>query len=338
MTVTKQCSRARSGFFAVLLLVTLIGCAHAGENTSDSKAFGRFAEHMAARYGFDAKQIERLLAQSERQEDILAAIASPAEALPWYRYRSIFLKEPRIRLGVKFWEQHAAVLERASQRYGVPPQVIVAIIGVESRYGRNRGNHRVIDALRTLAFDYPPRSEFFRSELEQYLLLSREEGFDPLQPEGSYAGAMGIPQFISSSYRMYAVDFNHDGHRDLWDQPADAIGSIANYFSEHGWQRGEAVAVPASMSGEASWSGEETPELTTNSSVGELLEHGVRVERTLSAAQPASLIILEDRQGSKYWVGLPNFYVITRYNHSVLYAMAVYQLSQAIDARRGSTR
>ncbi|MDN5850054.1 MAG: lytic murein transglycosylase B, partial [Nitrococcus sp.] len=329
MAVKKRCSRALSGFLAVVLSATLIGSAHADNITSNSKAFERFAEHMAEQYGFDAQQIERLLAQSERQEDILAAIASPAEALPWYRYRSIFLKEPRIRQGVRFWEQYQAVLERASQLYGVPPQIIVAILGVESRYGRNRGNHRVIDALRTLAFDYPPRSEFFRSELEQYLLLSREESFDPLQPEGSYAGAMGIPQFISSSYRMYAVDFNHDGHRDLWDQPADAIGSVANYFSEHGWKRGEAVAVPAGMIGETSGSGEGAPDLTTNSSVAELRKHGVRVERTLSGAQPASLIILEGRQGSEYWVGLPNFYVITRYNHSVLYAMAVYQLSQA---------
>jgi membrane-bound lytic murein transglycosylase B len=322
---------------AVLVSAILISCAHADTNTADTKAFESFAQRMATRHGFDAGKIERLLAQSARQDDILAAIANPAEALPWYRYRPIFLQESRIRQGVLFWEQNQAALERASQQYGVPPQIIVAILGVETRYGSYRGKHRVIDALRTLAFDYPPRGDFFRSELEQYLLLSREEDFDPLQPEGSYAGAMGMPQFISSSYRAYAVDFNGDGHRDLWDQPVDAIGSVANYFSAHGWRRGKAVAVPARVTGE-DWRSKDAPKLEADSSVADLRKHGVTPERPLPAEQPAGLVILEGKEGPEYWVGLPNFYVITRYNHSALYAMAVYQLSQAIDQRRESGR
>ena len=334
MSVEKRFSRTLSAALSVLLSAALISGARADTSTSENGAFERFAGHMAARHGFDAQRIKRLLAQSERQDDILAAIAKPAEALPWHRYRPIFLQPSRIRQGVAFWEQNQAVLERASRQYGVPPQIIVAILGVETRYGSYRGKHRVIDALRTLAFDYPPRGAFFRSELEQYLLLSREEGFDPLRPEGSYAGAMGIPQFISSSYRVYAVDFNRDGHRDLWDQPVDAIGSVANYFKAHGWRRGEAVAVPAEVTDEA-WRSKEPPKLEANSSVAELRKRGVTPKDALPAEQPAGLVILEGEEGSEYWLGLPNFYVITRYNHSALYAMAVYQLSRAIRQRRG---
>ncbi|HET8700766.1 MAG TPA: lytic murein transglycosylase B, partial [Nitrococcus sp.] len=338
----KQYWHRLSGSLFVLVMAILIGCAHADTNAPDTKAFENFAQHMAAQYGFRASAIEHVLAQSKRQDDILTAIAHPAEALPWYRYQPIFLQESRIRQGVIFWKQNQAALERAWQQYGVPPQIIVAILGVETRYGSNRGKYRVIDALRTLAFDYPPRSGFFRRELEQYLLLSREEGFDPLQPEGSYAGAMGMPQFISSSYRAYAVDFNGDGHRDLWDQPADAIGSVANYFKAHGWRRGEAVAVPASVAG-TTWSSndppkDDPPKLEADSSVAALGKRGVIPTHALPSEQPAGLVILEGKQSPEYWIGLPNFYVITRYNHSALYAMAVYQLSEAIKQQWGSAR
>lgn len=337
LPVKKRCLRTlRGSLSALILATTLIGCAHADTNIQDSQAFASFAQRMAARHGFDAGKIERLLAQSARQDDILEAIANPAEALPWYRYRPIFLQESRIRQGVAFWEQNQAALDRASQQYGVPPQIIVAILGVETRYGSYYGKHRVIDALRTLAFDYPPRSGFFRNELEQYLLLSREEGLDPLQPKGSYAGAMGIPQFISSSYRAYAVDFNGDGHRDLWDQPVDAIGSVANYFKAHGWRQGEAVAVPASVPEVRH--DKATPKLKADSSVTELRKQGVIPKRPLPAEQPAGLVILEGKAGPECWIGLPNFYVITRYNHSALYAMAVYQLGQAINQRRESSQ
>ncbi len=337
MPIIKYYPHTLNGFLSLLIWAMLVSIAQAGTNTSDNKAFERFAEQMASRHGFDARKIEHLLAQSARQDDILAAIAKPAEALPWYRYRPIFLQQSRIRQGVTFWEQNRVVLERAAQQYGVPPQIIVAILGVETRYGRYRGKHRVIDALRTLSFDYPPRSEFFRSELEQYLLLSREEGFDPLQPEGSYAGAMGIPQFISSSYRVYAVDFNRDGHRDLWDQPEDAIGSVANYFKAHGWRRDESVAVPASVAAEFQ-DRQAASQLKADSSVAELRKRGVVPKHTLPAKQPAGLVILEEKERPQYWVGLPNFYVITRYNHSALYAMAVYQLSRAISQRYGADR
>src|SRR3569623_882432 len=213
--------------------------------------------------------------------------------------------------------------------YGAPPQIVTAIIGVETRYGTHQGKYRIIDALTTLAFDYPPRAKFFRGELEQYLLLTREEKLDPLDMTGSYAGAFGQAQFIASSYRRYAIDFDGDGHRDLWQNPVDAVGSVANYLKENGWERGGAVAVPATASGDA------LPSLLQDGLKPkrpwkELKKQGVTTQANVSADTPAALIALEQEAGPVYWVGLQTFYVVTRYNRSPLYAMAVYQLSEEI--------
>jgi len=235
--------------------------------------------------------------------------------------------------GVAFWHEHESTLNAVEARYGVPPQIIAGIIGVETRYGNYMGSHRVIDALTTLAFNYPPRAPFFRSELEHYFLLVREEDMDPLQPIGSYAGAMGMPQFISSSYRRFAVDFDNDGRRDLWDSPADIIGSVANYFSEHGWQRNKPVVALATVSGE-SYRAVLTGVLKPKHTLGELRQAGAQVGPTWSDDLEATLMELETSDGVEHWVGLHNFYVITRYNHSPLYAMAVYQLGQEILAAR----
>jgi membrane-bound lytic murein transglycosylase B len=260
-------------------------------------------------------------------------MSKPAEKkLRWFEYRKIFLTQSRIDGGVQFWRQHENDLRDAARDFGVDPQVIVAIIGVETRYGSNTGRHRVLDALSTLAFDYPPRAPFFSGELEQYLMLAREEHIDLLTTTGSYAGAMGYGQFIPSSYRQYAVDYDGDGRRDLWNSPRDIIGSVANYFHEHGWIAGQPVAVPATVK----------PGDNTRS----ILDQGYQPHSTLAAlrkdgispqqAQPddlqAALIQYDQENGPEYWLGFNNFYTITRYNHSPLYAMAVFQLSEEIRA------
>jgi len=209
-----------------------------------------FIAEMVQRHGFERAQLESWFKEAQVRSDIIDAISRPAESKPWYQYRPIFLQPDRIDGGAAFWNEHAKELQRAEEIYGVPPQIVTAILGVETRYGQHQGNYRMMDSLVTLAFNYPPRASFFKSELEQYLLLAREEGADPLAMTGSYAGAMGQAQFISSSFRRYAVDFDGDGKRDLWGNSADAIGSIANYLKENGWERGGAVALPAAVSGE----------------------------------------------------------------------------------------
>ncbi|MEJ2345213.1 MAG: lytic murein transglycosylase B [Gammaproteobacteria bacterium] len=293
-----------------------------------------FIHEMVVKHGFSEAALTHLFDQATLRPDIIRAISSPAEAKPWYEYRPIFLTPSRIAAGVRFWDQHADDLARAEHVYGVPAKIVVAIIGVETRFGTYKGKYRVLDALTTLAFDYPKRSTFFRQELEQFLLLTKEEGVDPLSLNGSYAGAMGGPQFISSSYRHYAVDFDHDGKRDLWNSYADMIGSVANYFHEHGWQAGEPVARRIEVAGnqyKALDNGDLKPQFT----VAQVRRYGVSGATDLPAKQPVAFITLEARNGAEHWLGLHNFYVITRYNHSPLYAMAVYQLANAIEAERG---
>lgn len=291
-----------------------------------------FIVEMVQKHGFELPYLRRLFAETHLKESILEAISRPAEAKPWHEYRPIFIQEARIRDGVKFWERHAETLQRAEQRFGVPAEIIIAIIGVETRYGRNTGRYRVLDALSTLAFEYPPRASFFRAELEQFLLMSREEGLDPLELKGSYAGAMGQPQFIASSYRSYAIDFNGDGRRDLLNDIDDVIGSVANYFKRHGWKSGEAIALRATASG-GSIAEIVARGYKPSTPVRELRAHGVSYGGGLADETPAALLELEAKERNEYWVALHNFYVITRYNHSPLYAMAVYQLAQAIKER-----
>ena len=292
-----------------------------------------FIDEMVAKYDFNSMELANLFAQAKREDSILRAMSRPAEAKPWYQYRPIFLTDTRIQGGVEFWDHNAELLRHAQEVYGVPPEIVTAIIGVETRYGGNTGSYRVLDALTTLAFDYPKRAAFFRSELQHFLLLTREESIDPLSVKGSYAGAMGQGQFISSSYRRYAVDFDGDSTRNLWDSTADAIGSVANYFHVHGWRPGEPVAVPASVSGDKFRALLEL-DLKPTRSIRRLEGYGVQATQPVNEDQLASLIDLEQADGHEYWLGLENFYVITRYNHSPLYAMAVYQLSQEIKAAR----
>lgn len=320
------------GLFAgTLLLASAVPPSHAADPVAE------FITEQVEEHGFERAELERLLGEAEHRQDIIEAITRPAERLPWHRYRPIFLKPERIDGGVAFWAEHETLLERLAAEYGVPAEIMVAIVGVETFYGRHKGRHRVIDALTTLAFDYPPRASFFRSELSHYLLLSREEGWDPLSHTGSYAGAMGMPQFISSSYRHYAVDGDGDGRRDLFTNPADALASVANYFRRHGWRDGGAVALPARLSGEA-WRELVVPELKPRHTVDELIRAGVSVGEPPAPELAARLLVLEGADGDEPWLTLDNFYVITRYNHSPLYAMAVYQLSQAIREQREAGR
>jgi membrane-bound lytic murein transglycosylase B len=289
-----------------------------------------FISTMAARHGFGKQQLESWFGSVRVRDDIIAKITRPAEKTKtWYDYRNIFLDDDRIENGAAFCRDNRTWLVRAEQQYGVPAQIIIAILGVETRYGRITGKDRVLEALATLAFAYPPRADFFRKELEQYLLLTREEGIDPLSLYGSYAGAMGLAQFMPSSYRSYAVDFDGDGHRDLWHNPADAIGSIANYLSRHHWQRSAPVTIPARIQGQT-YRQLLGGNLKPRWDITQLKNYGIFPTAAVDATRKAILLELEDYSGPEYWLGFDNFYVITRYNNSPLYAMAVYHLSWEI--------
>ena len=294
----------------------------------DSKKFG-FVKEMSDKYSYDYPELRQIMAKANYQQKIIDAISRPAEAMPWYRYRRIFLKEDRIREGVEFWRANTDLLRRAENEYGVPPEIIVAIIGVESRYGKHDGGYLVIDALSTLAFGYPKRSSFFRKELEEFLLLVREEEISPLAVKGSYAGAMGKPQFIPSSYRAYAVDFDGDGKRDLMENNSDVIGSVAAYFKSHGWRQSKPVTTRAKGVNEKHKHFIDAG-MKPRIRIDQLRKSGLEFDPSLPANAISSLIRLEGNTGDEYWLGLKNFYTITRYNHSNLYAMAVYQLSQEI--------
>ena len=250
----------------------------------------------------------------------------------WSRYRSKHITGDMLAKGNAFWNRHAATLNQASQKYGVPPEYIVAIIGIETKWGGYMGKHRIVDALATLAFDYPRRADYFSGELEQFLIMSRDERVDPFQPVGSFAGAMGLGQFMPSSYHNYAVDFDGDGHRNLWD-PEDAIGSVANYFNKHGWKSGQQVVARAS-GGSGLPQSMETG-FKTSYSVGSLESQGLRPAVALPQDQRVSLLRLDAAGGYEYWLGFGNFYVISRYNNSTYYSMTVHQLAKSLRARRG---
>ncbi|MBE0469566.1 MAG: lytic murein transglycosylase B [Methyloprofundus sp.] len=292
-------------------------------------AVQQFISKMVDQHQFESDALVKLFQSVEIKANIIEAMTKPAEGTPWHQYRKIFMRDSRIQGGVKFWQRNQTSLELTAQRYGVPEEIIVAIIGVETFYGEHVGGHRVIDALATLAFNYSKRSKFFLSELEQFLLLCREEQINPLEPVGSYAGAMGMPQFMPSSYRHYAADFEGDMQRDIWHNPADAIASVANYFAKHKWQTGQDIAFVVQANGDK-YKQALTPGLSPDITVKQLHNLGVQVPKQVSEQALVKLLNFEQEQGDDLWVGLDNFYVITRYNHSPLYAMAVFQLSVAI--------
>jgi membrane-bound lytic murein transglycosylase B len=291
-----------------------------------------FIRELVERHGFVERELKFLFARARREPAILAAIAPPKDpqARSWLAYRSRFVTEARIAEGAEFWRRNAAALARAATEHGVPEEVIVAIVGVETLYGRQMGTWRVIDALATLAFDYPPRAEFFRGELEQYLLFARESDLDVFSVRGSYAGAIGIPQFMPGSYRRFAVDFDGDGAINLRSSPADAIGSVANFLVKHGWRRGERISLPARVSGEA-WRELLDAGVEPRTSLAEIKRFGVETRSDLALDTPVALVALESPgAATEYRLGLRNFYVLTRYNRSALYASAVFDLAQEI--------
>jgi membrane-bound lytic murein transglycosylase B len=304
----------------------------------DRQDVGKFIDTMVSEYGYDRSVLEATLRGAESQQSILDAISRPAEKTKtWQEYRAIFLTRERILAGAAFWREHQQTLQRISAETGVPCEILVGIIGVESYFGRITGKYRVIDALTTLAFDYPPRSSFFRKELQQYLLLIREENMAPELATGSYAGAMGRPQFMPSSYRAYAVDASTDGKRDIWENWDDVIGSVANYFVAHHWKANEEVVTAARLEKNDKYKPPKnilTPEATVKS----LSRDGVMFTTDLPGTAKTQLIALDGVDGDEYWVAFHNFFVITRYNRSVMYALAVHQLGQeiALEVRGGA--
>ena len=297
-----------------------------------------YIDELVAGHGFHKEWLLDVFEGAEKSDEVIRKISKPAEkALAWHQYRRIFLTEERIDAGVEFWRAHRDALDAARHRYGVPAEMIAAIIGVETFYGRYFGSHRVIDSLATLAFDYPPRSAFFKDELTQFLLLVREESKDPFAPVGSYAGAMGYGQFISSSYRNYAVDFDGDGLRDIWTNETDAIGSVANYFARHGWKGETQPAIRVEIRHDRVLELADVG-LELAHTVGEMRERGAVVPNDVGDAEKAALFTMELAEGKEYWLARHDFYVITRYNRSALYALAVLQLSEAIRSGFESAR
>jgi membrane-bound lytic murein transglycosylase B len=282
---------------------------------------------------FSKRRLRKLLAAAQSQPSIIEAMDRPAEkAKLWYEYRSVFLTERRIREGTDFWIAHRQELDQASVRSGVAPEYLAAILGIETYYGRLTGTYRVLDALATLAFDYPARAAFFRDELEQFLLLTRDAGLDPLAVKGSYAGAMGAPQFMPSNYRRYAVDASANGHIDLWSNWSDVCASVGNYLKEHGWIFGGPVLDEATVDPDKARDLDGRT-MSLAETIGSLNARGVTVDRPLPPETPAVLIAADESDGLHWRVGYTNFYAITRYNHSPLYAMAVAELAAALKQR-----
>ncbi|MCA3069478.1 MAG: lytic murein transglycosylase B [Rhodocyclaceae bacterium] len=296
-----------------------------------------FIEEMVARHQFDREALRATFAQVRVQQQVLGAMHSQSRPRPWFEYRPAFVNRPRIAGGVRFWQDNAAALERAQAQYGVPPELVVATIAAETLFGKMMGTHPVLDSLSTLAFDFPKRAEFFRGELEQFLLLARELSIDPTQPRGSFAGAMGIPQFMPTSYRKWAVDFDGDGRIDLFRSAPDAIGSVANYYRVFGWVTGGPVAVRVSAPAELAETQTKLG-IRPHTTVGALTALGFVPASELDPSLPVMVFPLITKEGTEYWFGFDNFFVITRYNRAIHYAMAVFELAREIRAARpGST-
>jgi len=300
-----------------------------------AKAFARelAQEARATHPGLSVQAIERTLARARYQQGIIDAITRPAEAKPWKDYRPLFLGQKRIDEGIAFYRAERETLELLSERYGVPAEVIVAIVGVETFYGRNVGKHKALDALATLAFHYPPRQPFFRSELKQLFLLSGPQfpyKLDELV--GSYAGAMGMGQFMPSSIAKYAIDGDGDAKVDLWQSRSDVLSSVANYLAGYGWVRGGPIAEPAVLPDGMDGVPPEAQGIEPKSSVGALFALGITSEQERPPELPASVLGLDGEAGREHWLTYRNFYVLSRYNRSPLYCMAVHQLAGAIAA------
>lgn len=310
--------------FLVLLFM------HCTAQAVDLPGIPAFIDEMVAKHQFKREELEQAFRLAEFRADAIESITKPAILKPWVEYRPNFINPQRIGDGVQFWEKYSAALKRAEKQYGVPQEIILGVLGVETMFGRNLGRYRALDALTTLAFDYPRRADFFHDELEQYLLLAREQGFDLLSVQSSYAGALGIPQFMPSSYRRYAVDFNHNGKTDIMNEPEDAIGSVANYLRQYGWRSGEPVAILCNIEDEKRLGivGESRPFIAWQDA------GVVPVKRQEGYLPPSWLLDFTVESGKEYWLVFSNFNVIMRYNNSNYYAMSVFQLAEEIRRAR----
>jgi membrane-bound lytic murein transglycosylase B len=338
----RTCERATTSHAMTLVCAVLLLIV-AGEAWGAPSGYARrpdvlaFVERMSAQHGFSARALRQLFAQVRYEPQVIAAMTRPLASPPTYDvYAARFLEPERVDAGVEFWRGHAAALDRARADFGVPPEIVVAILGVETYYGRNTGRYRVLDALTTLAFDYPRRADFFRGELEQFLLLMREQGMSPLQPRGSYAGAIGLPQFMPGSIRAYAIDFDGNGRIDLANGADDAIGSVARYLARHNWQPGQPVMTAARIESEQA------------DAILERFDAGVAPRRSLAewtrdgvtgftipadlAPDPVGLVMLESTGSPAYWLTFENWYALMRYNRSRLYASVVWELAQRLRA------
>ena len=307
-------------FFALFFLL-VVPCVYAAE----LPGIPQFIEEMVNKHPFKRDELAQIFRRADRRQAVIDAISAPATLKPWAEYRATFVNDQRINGGLQFWQLYAEALQRAENQYGVPQEIIVALIGVETVYGRNAGKYLTLDALTTLAFDYPRRAEFFRGELEQFLLLTREQELDIFKVQGSYAGALGIPQFMPSSYRKHAVDFSGNGKIDLMHDPVDAIGSVANYLKQYGWKNGLAVANHVGVSEENC-----VGSLAEVHTVAEWAAAGVKPSQEIPADLQARLIDFTVADGKEFWLAFANFDVITRYNNSDFYAMSVFQLAEAL--------
>jgi membrane-bound lytic murein transglycosylase B len=295
-----------------------------------------FIQRMVQKHGFNKQQLTTLFSEVHIRPQVIQHINKPLEKEPWRLYQMLFVNEWRITHGLEFWNKYADTLEAAEKAYGVPAGIIVATIGIETRYGQKTGEYRVIDSLTNLAFSNSPRAAFFRKELEEFLLLSREQNLDPTKVMGSYAGAIGQPQFMPSSYRYYAVNFSKSGKTDLMNNSVDAIGSVANYYRKHGWVPNEPVAIQAILIGDRYNYFLRNNYFNQPLNVSDLNRYGIVPKYKISQdSLKVKLIELDSRYSKEYWLGFRNFDVIKRYNASDLYAMAVYQLSYYITTLRG---
>lgn len=310
------------------LLPLLVACSLSlPTHAADLAGIPEFIDEMVAKHHFRRAELTTLFTEAQHRPAIIDAITRPATKKPWSEYRAVFVNPQRVKAALAFWQQHRTTLQRAEQQYGVPQEIILGILGVETLYGKNMGNYRVLDALTTLAFDYPKRAPFFRSELENYLLLTRDLQLDRLDLKGSYAGAIGIPQFMPSSYRKYAVDFNGNQQTDLRNEPEDAIGSVANYLSSFGWQANEAVAIRAQVENSV------PNDLIDNKTKQTLVlwaKQGVHANEAVAFNRTARVMRFALPEGNQFWLAFNNFDVITRYNTSDYYALSVFELAEAI--------
>ncbi|SCX20167.1 membrane-bound lytic murein transglycosylase B [Nitrosomonas eutropha] len=322
--------------FMPIILIAYSSVCLAAQPTPISRSEVRnFITYMVNHHQYEMNELEKIFSQTNFRPDILKLISTPASAITWDEYRKRFVNIQRIRGGINFWNKHASELEQARKIYGVPEEIIVAIIGIETAYGSSTGTYRIMDALTTLAFDFPRRADYFREELEQYLLLAREQKFGLLDIKGSYAGAIGIPQFMPGSYRRYAVDFNHDGKIDLSGSAADAIGSIGNYLKEYGWEAGKPIAVRARIRSE-NFQKFLDAGIEPLHSVKKLREAGIIPLDSITDDTLSALLELNSQGNRQFWLGFRNFYAITRYNRSTFYAMSVFELARAIRVARSS--